>query len=46
LGTEYALLGERRKARRAYLHSLRLYPLRIKSLLRLALTFLPIRPPL
>ncbi|MCS7065737.1 MAG: hypothetical protein NZL85_05615, partial [Fimbriimonadales bacterium] len=46
LGTEYALLGKRAQARRAYLQSLRLYPLRFKSLLRLALTFLPIRPPL
>jgi glycosyltransferase involved in cell wall biosynthesis len=46
LGTEYALLGDRRRARRAYLHSLRLYPLRFKSLLRLMLTFLPIPPPL
>ncbi len=46
LGTEYALLGDRRRARRAYLHSLRLYPLRFKSLLRLLLTFVPIPPPL
>ncbi len=46
LGTEYALLGNRHRARQAYLHSLRLYPLRVKSLLRLMLTFLPIRPPL
>ncbi len=46
LGTEYALLGDRRSARKAYLHSLRLYPLRIKSLLRWGLTFLPIKPPL
>ncbi len=46
LGTEYALLGDRRRARRAYWHSLRLYPLRGKSLLRLLLTYLPIRPPL
>ena len=46
LGTEYALLGERRRARKAYLRSLQIYPLRFKSLLRLGLTFLPIKPPL
>ncbi|MCS7208241.1 MAG: glycosyltransferase [Fimbriimonadales bacterium] len=46
MGTEYALLGDRRNARRAYLRSLRLYPLRFKSLLRLGLTFLPLKPPL
>jgi hypothetical protein len=46
LGTEYALLGDRARARRAYLRSLRLYPLRFKSLLRLMLTFLPVKPPL
>ncbi len=46
LGTEYALLGDRSSARRAYLRSLQLYPVRFKSLLRLILTFLPIRPPL
>lgn len=46
LGTEYALLGDRKRARQAYLHSLKLYPLRFKSLLRLALTYLPIKTPL
>ncbi len=46
LGTEYALLGDRASARRAYLRSLQLYPLRFKSVLRLLLTFLPVRPPL
>lgn len=46
LGTEYALLGDRRHARQAYYQSLRLYPLRFKSLLRLALTFLPVKMPL
>jgi glycosyltransferase involved in cell wall biosynthesis len=46
LGTEYALLGDRARARRAYLRSLRLYPLRFKSILRLMLTFLPVKPPL
>ncbi|MCS7208439.1 MAG: glycosyltransferase [Fimbriimonadales bacterium] len=44
LGTAYALLGDRENARRAYLRSLRLYPLRFKSLLRLGLTFLPLKP--
>jgi len=46
LGTEYALLGDRKRARHAYLQSLKLYPLRFKSLLRLALTYLPIKTPL
>lgn len=46
LGTEYALLGNRAQARRAYLRSLQLYPLRFKSVLRLMLTFLPVKPPL
>lgn len=46
LGTEYALLGDRKRARRAYLRSLQLYPLRFKSLLRWLLTWLPIEPPL
>ncbi|CUU05427.1 MAG: glycosyltransferase [Fimbriimonadales bacterium] len=46
LGTNYALFEDRRNARRAYLKSLQLYPLRFKSLLRLALTFLPIKMPL
>lgn len=46
LGTNYALFDDRRNARRAYLKSLQLYPLRFKSLLRLALTFLPVKMPL
>ncbi|MCS7272645.1 MAG: glycosyltransferase [Fimbriimonadales bacterium] len=46
LGTDYALLGDRKRARQAYIRSLQLYPLRFKSVLRLMLTFLPIKPPL
>lgn len=46
LGTDYALLGDRKRARQAYIRSLQLYPLRFKSVLRLILTFLPIKPPL
>ncbi|MDW8107637.1 MAG: glycosyltransferase [Armatimonadota bacterium] len=46
LGTDYALLGDRKQARRAYIRSLQLYPLRFKSVLRLMLTFLPVKPPL
>lgn len=37
LGTRYHLRGDAKAARRWYLHSLRLYPLRGKSLLRFAL---------
>lgn len=46
LGTGYALLGDRTNARRAYMQSLRFYPLRFKSVLRLFLTFLPVKMPL
>lgn len=46
LGTEYALLNNRPNARRAYMQSLRFYPLRFKSIFRLLLTFLPVKMPL
>ncbi|RMG23304.1 MAG: glycosyltransferase [Armatimonadetes bacterium] len=42
LGSLYSILGEPGRARRAYLRSLRLNPLRLKSLLRIGVTWLPL----
>jgi glycosyltransferase involved in cell wall biosynthesis len=42
LGSLYSILGEASRARRAYWQSLQLNPLRMKSLLRIGITWLPL----